>query len=283
MAHPIKVKKDFSNIQDVTKSVDQLCEHLSINNVVVPRIDAYKDVFEFINEFELVSATLPDEKKNKLLVKAFPPGRLRAWFDGELKSLITANSDWQTIKNKIIERYSNTEDRDRHFKRLQTLKFNPQGNVKLYDHVEDLLYSFSKAFPNESDADTKIRYVKSNLPSAIQFTLTSIHEYNSAKTLPDFMKAMKQYDILKTAISLTRTLSPLALALNVFDKLTSSLNRLSSNSITSSFDSPLVIAGILFTMSVTPFLKTSPNQTSFSSWCADWDNFRFCGCFSEYG
>lgn len=188
---------DFTTNQDVTKSVGQLCEQLSITNLSVPKIDTCRDVFEFIQEFEMVTESLPENQRSKMLAKAFPPGRYRAWYEVELKPSIQASSDWNTIKSKIIKRYSKVEDRDRHFKRLQSMKFNPNGSLELFDYVEDLLYSLSKAWPNEKDETSKIRYVKANLPSSILPTLSSIPEFKSAKTLEDFKEAIKQYDILK--------------------------------------------------------------------------------------
>lgn len=188
-------------IQDVTRSVDQLCTQLSMSNIVVPRINAYNDVFEFISEFELVTATLPEEHRFKLLVKAFPPGRLLAWFEGSLKPEIEKSVPWTTIKNKIIERYSDTEDRDRHFKRLQEMRFNPKGTQKLYDYVEDLCYSLNKAMPTGIDDETKIKYIKANLPSEVKPTLSLVNDYNFPKDMDEFMRGIRQHDILKPSYS----------------------------------------------------------------------------------
>lgn len=186
--------------QDISRSVDQLCAQLSISNIsnisnmTVPRLDTSKDVFEFISEFEMATAMLPDTQRAKLLVKSFPPGRLGSWFESELKPLVETKS-WSAIKTKIIERYSDTEDCDRHLRRLETLKFNPDGKSKLFDYVEDLLYSFSKSFPLEKE-ETKIRYAKSKLPLVILPVLSNIPNYHSNDLKP-FLKALRQYDILK--------------------------------------------------------------------------------------
>lgn len=188
-------------LQDITKSVDQLCGQISLSNVVVPKIDTYDDVFDFLNEFETVTATLPDEQKKKLLVKAFPVGRKKAWFEDKIKLLIDQGRSWKTIKDTITKRYSDSEERDRHFKKLNELKYDPKGKQKLFDHVEDLCYSFSKAFPNEKDEDTKIRYIKSALPSAIKPSLSIVNEYTNAKNLDDFMRGIRQYDSLKVSSS----------------------------------------------------------------------------------
>lgn len=195
---------DSSMIQDVTKSVDQLCAQLSISNIVVPRLDAYQDIFDFINEFELVTATLPDEHRIKVLVKAFPPGRLNAWFESELKPLILKPSSWKTIKTRIINRYADTEDRDRHFQRLKDMKFDPHGQRKLFDYVEELSFSFTKAFPNESD-ETKVRYIKANLPQELKCSLAGISECNQSKDLDEFMKGIRRFDAMRTVTQDTQS------------------------------------------------------------------------------
>lgn len=194
------MSNDSTFYQDISRSVDQLSAQLSISNIssisniTVPRLDTSRDVFEFISEFEMATAMLPDAQRVKLLVKSFPPGRLSSWYESELKPLV--NQPWSAIKTKIIDRYSDTEDCDRHLRRLETLKFNPDGKSKLFDHVEDILYSFSKAFPHEKE-ETKIRYAKSKLPLVILPALSNIPNYHSTE-LKQFLKALRQYDILKS-------------------------------------------------------------------------------------
>lgn len=186
---------------DLSKTLDQIFGQLSLANIVVPKIDTYKNVFEFINEFESDTAMLPDDQKCRLLAKAFPAGRYMAWYEKEIKPIITSSS-WKTVKNKIIERYSDTEDRDRHLRRLDSMKFNQDGTLKLFDFVEELSFSFSKAFPNEDD-NTKIRYIKNKLPSAILPTLSTISQYSTASRMEDFLKGIRQYDILKAGCQTT--------------------------------------------------------------------------------
>lgn len=181
--------------QDISRSVNQLCTQLSLTNIAVPKIDTFKNVFEFLGEFEMATAMLQEDQKIKLLAKAFPTGRHFAWYENEIIKCQPELS-WQAIKSKITERYSDTEDRDRHLKRLETMKFSPDGPLKLFDYVEETLYSFSKAFPKE-DEDTKIRYIKNKMPSAILPTLSTISSYLTATKLDEFLKGIRQYDILK--------------------------------------------------------------------------------------
>lgn len=187
--------------QDVSGMVDQLSTRLSLHNIVVPKINTFDDVFDWLNEFDMVTATLPEDQKLKLVVKAFPPGKLLAWYERELKPLISKESTWKTIKNKILSRYSDIEDRDRHFIRMNEMKFNPNGQQKLFDFVEDLLYSFSRALPNEDNDESKIKFVKSRLPPEIRLNLIIINDYSFATSLASFMRGVRQYDSLKSGTS----------------------------------------------------------------------------------
>lgn len=190
---------DSTIIQDITKSVEGIMGYMSTANIIIPRVDKFKDIFDFIAEYELVTATLEDNQRRKLLIKAFPPGRLRAWFDKHLQPLLDNSSiSWETIRHKIIDRYSDTQDRDRHFKRIQSLKFDPDGSMRLYDYVDDLLYSLSKAFTENQSEDTKLRFVRSNLPNSITPILSSINNYN-ATDIETFMKGIRQYDTQKAS------------------------------------------------------------------------------------
>lgn len=195
---------DFSfGSQDMSRSMDQLCAHLTMSNLAVPKIDAYDSIFEFISEFEKVTEVLPDNQKGKMLARAFPIGRYTSWYTANIKPILITAS-WETIKNKLIERYSDVEDKDRHLKRVDTLKFDPNGKGKLYDFVEEFLISLSKALPHE-DEETKIRYIKARLPAAILPTLSSISHYVSAKTLDEYLKAFREYDRLKSSNNVINT------------------------------------------------------------------------------
>lgn len=184
-----------SVLNELSKTVEQFCSQFSISNVVVPRFDSCKDVFTFLTEFETATAALPEDQRKKLLVKSFPSGRLNDWYEHELVPTINVIT-WKAVKAKIIERFSDVEDRDRHILRIEKLKFNQNGSAKLYDHVEELLYSIGKAFPKILDEESKIRYIKAKLPSAILPTLLTITSYNTATTINQLKEACRLYDKL---------------------------------------------------------------------------------------
>lgn len=186
--------------QDLSRSIDQLVSQFSVVGINVPRLDSFKDVFEFTNEVETITATLPEDQSLKLLVKAFPPGRLRTWYDRELKPLIDRGTTWPIVKQKIIQRYSDIEDRDRHLKRLQGMKFVDNGHQKLFDYVEELLYSFDKAFEGCGDS-TRIGYVKNTLPSSVTRILIHNNDFNEATSMSSFLKSIRQFDKSRSASS----------------------------------------------------------------------------------
>ena len=150
----------------------------------------------FISEFEQATATLPENQRLKVLVKAFPPGRAHTWYETHLDHLVRSRRPWSAIKQKIIERYSVTEDRNRHFHRLNEMMFVDNGSQKLFDYVEDLIYSLDKAMPKLDDG-TKIRFIKARLPSAIKSSLSLISDYVSAQDMTQLLKGVRRFDTLR--------------------------------------------------------------------------------------
>lgn len=196
---------DNSYLQDVTKSVDLLCSQMSITNVVVPRFTNFNDVFDFLTEYEMATTSLSETQKNMLLAKAFPPGRHRSWYETDSAPLIDQQKSWSTIKSKIIQRFSDTEDRDRHFVKLREYKFDPEGGQRLLDYVEDLLYSYKKAYPNDVTEESRIRYIKASIPASLKSSLGMIPDYNNASTVDTLKRAVKQFDVNRGSPSTKKT------------------------------------------------------------------------------
>lgn len=192
---------DQTMFQDMSRSVNQLCTHISLSNINVPRYSSSTDVFDFLAEFENITSTHSDEQRLVLLTKAFPPGKHRPWFESELLPLIKSQASWKDVKDKVIKRFSDTEDRDRHFIRLRELKYNPSSDQRLLDFVEELLYSYKKAFPGELNPESRIRYIKAAIPSQLKPSLSMISEYQNAKTEEELKRGVKQYDVTRGGAS----------------------------------------------------------------------------------
>ena len=185
---------DQTSFAEISKSVDQLFNHLSIANINVPRFDATKDVFDFLAEFEATTSIINDDQRPKLLLKAFPFDRTKAWFECELKPAIIAGKSWDSIKKKIIQRFSDTEDRDRHFVKLREAKFNPDSGQRLLDYIEDLIYSYKKAHSSGYSEEACLKFIKATIPQRLIPTLNLISDFRKATKLEDLISGVKQFD-----------------------------------------------------------------------------------------
>lgn len=187
---------------EVTKSISQLCNQVSLVNISVPKFSSCSDVFEFISLFEAVTVTFSDEQKCLLLNKAFPPGKHRSWFESELQPTLDVGADWKQIKKLLIERFSATGDRDRHFEKLLTMKYNPSSDQSLLEFVEDMAHSYRKAFPvdpkqptDPNESESELRYIRAALPPEIKAKLSTYPNYMEAKNLDAIKKVARLYDI----------------------------------------------------------------------------------------
>lgn len=190
-----------SMLEEMTRSVDQWCSHLSLANVVVPKFNSCANVYDFLTEYEDATASVSDDLKSKLLGRSFPPGCHRAWYENELKPLVKENKPWSDIRSIIIDRFSVQCDRDRHFARLRELKFDPDGSKMLQDFVDDMVYSYKKAYPKDKDTESCIAFIKSSLPQSLQAQLSVNSDYRDAKDIETLKRAAKHYDLGQTVRS----------------------------------------------------------------------------------
>jgi hypothetical protein len=200
------VNDDQSNMnisQEFSKSMDQLCYQLSYANVNITPFKDAASVYDFIAVFELATAGLSDEQKVPLLAKGFPPGRYRHWFENNLHPLIKEKKSWQEAKAKLIERFTEPKDRDRHFKKLKKLEFDPEGRQTLTEFVDEVTYAYKKAISPlmaDREGDTLlIQHVKASLPPSVVTSLSVYSDYREAKTIEDLNKAVREYDSLRSS------------------------------------------------------------------------------------
>lgn len=190
-----------------SKSISQLCSSQLLANVKIPRFDAYKNVFEFLAEFETATTSLDDEQALPLLSKAFPIGCYRPWYETKLAPVIKAGSTWVTVKKIIIERFSAIADQDRHLRKALNLKYDPDGSQKLMDFIEELGYSYTKANRGEGSSDEiLVRFIKAAIPDSLHPILNNYASFKDAKNEEMLKDAAKQYDLIKvTSLSKSST------------------------------------------------------------------------------
>lgn len=185
---------------DMTKSMSQWYDQMSLTSITVPKFGSSKDVYDFITEFEDSTSTLLDDHKVKLLYKCFPPGQHRSWFENEIKPRIKKQESWSTIKSVIIDRFSLQVDRDRHFTRILEMRYDPDGLKLLQDFMDDFIYSFKKAHNNIFNEESCIRFIKNSLPQKLHVKLSDDSKYRDAVTVADLRAVAKRYDLNKQIV-----------------------------------------------------------------------------------
>lgn len=199
MANNEQSFKEFNST--FSKSMTQLCTSHLLANIKIPRFDAHRNVFEFIAEFESVTASLGDEQSLPLLSKAFPVGCYRPWYETKLKPIIDGGSTWAATKKIIIERFSATADQDRHLRRALEMKFDPDGHQKLLDFIEELAYSYSKSNRDGDSSNAMlVRFIKAAIPDSLHPILNNYAAFKDAKDEDMLKEAAKQYDLIKLAV-----------------------------------------------------------------------------------
>lgn len=179
----------------MSRSIDQLCHQMLLANVIVPRFETFVDVFEFLSHYEDATAMLNDDQKKRLLAKSFTPGRWKAWFEYALEPIISSDNSWSSIKRRIIDRFSDLEDRDYHFVKLRDLKYDPAIHSRLVDFAEEIVYSYRKAYRGNSFREEDcLRFVKASIPSNLRPALSMITDYQFARSIDSQLKAIKLFD-----------------------------------------------------------------------------------------
>lgn len=192
-------------VHDVSRSVEQLCTQMSMSNVTIPVFSHYKEAYDFIGDFELATTGISEEQKLILLAKAFPPGRHRSWFEIEIKPVIDRQGKWSEARIKILDRFTFTDDKDKHFAKLKELKFEESGEQSLLEFIDDMSYSYKKAFPAQLIEDDLVRYIKASLPGNIKSALNIYADFRSAGTLESMKKAAKQYEASRKSSVTSKT------------------------------------------------------------------------------
>lgn len=181
----------------ISETLERLCNH-SVAKIPVPKFDVQTDIHEFISEFERSTSTLSDQQKLLVLPKAFPGDSYRSWYGTELAPLIKANASWKTVKDTIISRFAVADVQDKHFCRLRELKYNMDGEQSLMSFVEDILYSYERAYPNES-VTSALKYVKMALPPSLKAKLNLYSDFKDASNVEMLKSAIKEFDLAREA------------------------------------------------------------------------------------
>lgn len=189
-----------STLRDLTSSFDQLVSQANLTNTHIARFDSFPNVFEFLEHYEDATALMSDDRKIRLLNRAFPQGCNRAWFEMEIIPLIGGPTTWSQVKTKIVDRFADADYKDRHFHRLRELHYDPQGKEGLLDFVEHMFYCYKKAYAITSVNSNALRFVKASIPQDVRAILNREVSFREADSEETFKAAIKRYDNYKQAM-----------------------------------------------------------------------------------
>lgn len=189
---------DATSAQELSKSFGQLCSQFSLSNTKVPTFDSSTDVFEFLRQFEVTTIGLEDYQKLDLLTKVFTASQYRSWYETKLAPKIKAREAWDVVRQTIIKRFSDSEERDRYFTKIRDLKYDPNTGQKLQDFIEDMIYSLKKAFQT-IDSPLTVKYIKASIPPEARAAMRPYAEFRDAQTPEDLSTAAKLYDLAKVS------------------------------------------------------------------------------------
>lgn len=182
-------------LQDVSRAMGQLCTQISYANVKVPKYEECKDVYEFLSEFNIATSVLTLEQKLPLLAKSFNHSDIKCWYTTELQPMIESCKPWKEIRNKIIDRFTDIDDPDRHFNNLKELKFEPGKGKKLLNFAENFIYSYKQAYDNETSDTNCIRALKASLPKEVRNKLSDKPDFKQTESITKLKEVIKSYDL----------------------------------------------------------------------------------------
>lgn len=187
---------DNEVLSNISKSVDGLRQHFTLNSMKIPHISSYSSINKFISEFEEATLNVPDNQKVKLVAQSFKHGPHHPWYELTLKPLVEKQESWSSIKKAIKSRFCVTEEREAHLERMRDLRFDINGSQKLLDYVEEMNFTFSKAFPGY-DEESCIKFIKTSLPASVRSQLDIYAESRQCSTLENLKQAARTYDELQ--------------------------------------------------------------------------------------
>lgn len=123
--------------------------------------------------------------------------KTKIWFESKLKPQLFTTK-WKDLKDKIIERYADKHETDRHLEKLRKNSYEPGSS--LMGFLEDFQYSFIKAFgkkgnSNEFDEELFIRLFKNAMPDSVKSKLITLPGYEEAKSTEELEKIVQKFDL----------------------------------------------------------------------------------------
>lgn len=149
-----------------------------------------ENIHEWVEKFELLTLSFPDEQKTNLLDKAFlHPAR--SWFKASLKPSLPL--PWKTIKTKILSQFSGESQEDRNYEALRKLSYDKDKYGTLSLFIDDYAYTYGKAYPRADPSET-VRALIRNLTPSKRHKLNQMSDIKEISTVDALRTLAKRFD-----------------------------------------------------------------------------------------
>lgn len=150
-----------------------------------------EDIHDWVERFEQLTFSLPQEQKNLLLDKAFMKAA-RAWFREELRPTLAA-TEWNTVKRQILEHFSGKSPQVRAYEKLMQLTYRPDRHASILYYIDEYTYLYKQAYPIHQQSEV-VRAVVLSLPQNIKSKLNYMQDLSAINTVETLKKLAKRYD-----------------------------------------------------------------------------------------
>lgn len=152
--------------------------------------DKNEDVIEWLNQFDLVTFSVPEGQRKKLLGCAFKKSA-RAWFKDDLEPGLD-DLDWSGIKNKILARFKPRQE-DYYIERLKNLNFNQETYSGLGSYVDQRVHIERQAYPHKKARDI-VKSTLLSLTPQVRSYLNLMKDTSSIDQIEDLKALASRYD-----------------------------------------------------------------------------------------
>lgn len=181
-----------TTIREAFDNISRAVISAPLVNLKPPEFSGNKDedVIEWLNQFDLITFSVPEGQRKMLLACAFKKSA-RAWFKDDLEPhLVTL--DWSGIKEKILARFKPRQE-DYYIERLKNLNFNQDTYSGLGSYIDQRVHVERQAYPKKEPKDI-VRSTLLSLTPQVRSYLNLMKDTSSIDRIEDLKALASRYD-----------------------------------------------------------------------------------------
>lgn len=196
-----------TTIREAFNNISRAVISAPLVNLKAPEFSGNKDedVIEWLNQFDLVTFSVPEDQRKKLLGCAFKKSA-RAWFKDDLEPLLE-NLDWSGIKSKILARFKPRQE-DYYIERLKSLNYSQENYNSLGSYVDQRVHVERQAYPQKSPKDI-VKSTLLSLTPQVRSYLNLLKDTSTIDKIEDLKALVSRYDEQIHLPQVTTTAQPL--------------------------------------------------------------------------